>query len=743
MAIPTQPRPVKMVKHYRKISQMTPEDIKLLVRLLCLPPSVRSSRDGLDQWHNRQSEKISQLAEALQRPQDWGGKLSILTNKKLKLTIEDLVPVCAVLCPSHSGLNPWIVHRIFQLIMSEVTHLLNPVREFLDNPTRHDVKLKTSLGEVQDYVDRMNSIQSLWTGPDSFLKIVGENYPPGLAMPHVETKCEACCCSCIGASGQALCDLRAMMYGRSHRHRVPVLVPVVEAWIERFGKVNADRLFAESSLMARDVRHIRRRIMGRKSHRRHRRHRTPYEKRMKKLARMESDLDKQRLSASQVRAARGEIDKKLDDMFGKESRWPNGRQGRHTSASVRAKDSRDDRFVPASDNPTVQLQDDTANAEKVDGGRDECDEFDEADEGAAYKQQDRLHHWYDTFTEIAGPSGPSNVGSLHPAVRQTAAGIENRWAKSQVAMSAVPDPLCFSRNVTPPEGDEDDDVFVPVAAADHGEPAQSRVSDWTDASVHTLATQSTRKSARGRRPACSQAPSIPQVPTTYLDMPLGQGQGVSGAAPSSFYSNDAATAAHPRPPASITASHTNSKLGRPRAHPPSSAHNRRQPQQPDTVVGSAVTAWPGHGAPGGNSLVSEQRTAQSSKEFQACLDQLDAETHLSSLPTATLVPDDSVSAVAARMYHARLQDAALSQHRLCQNQIDADEALARQLQAVGLKEKDRSEDEDDDDDDDDDDEDLRTAIANSRETARCDEERRSRTGRGQFSDLYMPDSPWM
>lgn len=734
-----------MVKRYRHISHMTNEDIGLLVRLLCLPPTARRYADGLpsDQWLARQAEKISQLPKTLQRPQDWLARLSIYTNKKLNLTIEDLVPQCAVLCAAHKGLNPWVVHRLFLLISEEVTHRLDPVRKFLENPTKHGVKLKTSLGEVQDYVDRMNSMLSLWTGPDIFSRIVGDNYPPGLAMQRVENDCEACICSCIGAAGQALCDLRAMMYGRSHRRRPPVLIPLVEAWIERFGKENADRLWAESTRMAKDVRQIRRRLLGRKGS--HRRHRTPYEKRKKELARLERDLSKQRLSASQVRAARGEIDKKLDEMFGKESRKPDGQQGKHSSSTVsastitassasnassaatRARGTRNDRSMPVDDNSNMHQQDDVDDAEQIQYYR---DEFDETDAAAAYKQQDRLQGWYDAFTEIAGPSGATTVGSQHPAFRQNAAGIENSWARSQMAVSALPNPLHFAKSVTPREGDDDDDEFVPAAG-----PARTQVSEWTNASVHTLATQSTHKSRRsGARADTEVAPPMPQL--------SGQAQGPSRTVPSSIYSNNAPTAVHPPPAASTTvmegssrqpASHANTRPERPRAtahYPPPSRTGSRRRLQPDTVVGSAVTAWPGPGTSSG------QQKARSSRDFQAGLDQLDGPPGFS-LPTASLTPEDSVSAVAG-VYHS---------HRSLQHQIDADEALARHIQECDLREEQRQDDSDDDSDgdDDEDDDDIRTAIANSRETARLDEERRSRAGRGggQFSGLYMSDSSWL
>lgn len=745
-----------MVKRYRHISHMTREDINILVRLLCLPPTARRYTDGLpsDQWLARQAEKISQLPKTLQRPQDWLARLSIYTNKKLNLNIEDLVPQCAVLCAAHKGLNPWIVHRVFLLISEEVTHRLDPVRKFLENPTKHAVKLKTSLGEVQDYVDRMNSMLSLWTGPDVFFRIVGDNYPPGLAMQRVENDCEACICSCIGAAGQALCDLRAMMYGRSHRRRPPVLIPLIEAWIERFGEGNADRLWAESTRMARDVRHIRRRLLGRKGG--HRRHRTPYEKRMKELNRLERDLDEQRLSASQVRAARGEIDKKLDEMFGKDSRKPASHRGKHSSsvatastftassnsmassATTQAKGgTRNDRPMPVGDNSNVHQQDDADDAEQFEDYR---DEFDEADAAAAYKQQDRLQGWYDAFTEIAGPSGATNVGSQHPAFRQNAAGIENSWAKSQMAMSAVPNPLQFSRNVTDREGDEDDDDFVPISG-----PERSPVSEWTNASVHTLATQSNHKSRRCGRPDSEVAPLMPHIPV--------QGEGPSRAVPSSVYSNNAPTAVHPPPiessigvarPGDQPGSRANTRPERLKSkthYPPVSMTNGRKRVQPGTVVGSAVTAWPGPGASGGN------RTARSSREFQAGLDQL-GDAPGFSLPTASLTPDDSVSAVAG-MYHSHLRHGGRAGDNILQRleQIDADEVLARQLQECDLEEQRRYESDDDDDHDEEDgDEDIRTAIANSRETARLDEERRSPAGRGgggKFSDMYMPDSSWI
>ncbi|KAK2604807.1 hypothetical protein N8I77_007707 [Diaporthe amygdali] len=701
-----------MVNRYRHISHLTHEDINLLVRLLCLPPTARIYTDGLpsDQWLARQSEKISQLPKPLQRPQNWLARLSIYTNKKLNLTIEDLVPQCAVLCTAHKGLNPWVVHRMFLLISEEVTHRLDPVRRFLENPTKHAVKLKTSLGEVQDYVDRMNSMLSLWTGADVFSRIVGDNYPPGLAMPRIESDCEACICSCIGASGQALCDLRAMMYGRSHRRRPPVLIPLVEAWMDRFGGENSDRLWAESTKMARDVRHIRKKLLGRKS--RHRRHRTPYEKRMKERARLERSLDEQRLSAHQVRSAKGDIDRKLDEMFGKESRKPDGHQGKHSSksaaassyhassasnassATIRPKSTHNDHSLPVGDSSSIHQQDSRSRTSRDDADDEEQladyhDEFDEADADAAYKQQDRLQGWYDNFTEIVGPSGATDVGSQHPAFRHNAAEIENTWLQSQMAMSALPKPLHFTKSVTTRDGDdevdEDGDDSVPAP-----DPARTQVSasEWTDVTVHTLATQSTHKSSRGGRPQSEVAPPVPRLPSVYRDKITAQDD-------------------HPRRPAQST-----------------------------------VTAWPGPNASGSSSHSSGHRRAPSSNttlsswEFQAGLSSIDQRDGSlgATLPTASLLPDDSVSAVAGLYPPNRPGN--VHRHDTRQDQIEADAVLARQMLDMDLESDSDGEEEGDDD--------IRTAIENSRETVRLDEERRARAGRGgPFSALYMPHSSWL
>ncbi|KAK7736994.1 hypothetical protein SLS53_006750 [Cytospora paraplurivora] len=617
-----------MVKRYRHISDLTPNDIDLLARVLRLPPTARLKVDGspAPQWLARQSQKISQLPKPLQRPHNWLERLSVYTNEKLNLTIEDLIPQCAVLCDAHKGLNPWVVHRIFLLLSEEVTRRLDPLRKYLKDPDRYGnnddkVKFETFPAEVQDYVDRMNALLSLWTGPKVFARIVGSNYPPGMALPRVESHCEACIVSCVGARAQALCDLRAMMCGRSHRRREPVLLRLVEAWIGNISGEDAERMLSQSAVMASIVRRVRRAVIGkgaghrhRYDHHRHhrRRHLTPYEKRERERVGMEGDSDHQRLSAKQRRALLGEIDGTSDKKSGWDSRKrDHHRHGKHSSSSahpISASTSAPLSTAPAintvkpsrhgNESMSVDNHQQThcgswdnysyiVDESRGPDGEEDTEpfpdyndiEFDEAEPGATYRLQDQVQSWYDQYTDIVGPAdGPEvNKSFAHPAFRQTVAEMEDRICSPQVAMSAMPAPLQVSEGIFPWDEDEDDN-WVPAAAA----AARTEVSQWTDVSVHTTATQPTCKNDRRPGRPISEVPSVPQVPSMYRDgvaadvaidhhhedhaSAMGEsvpqdahGRGSSEAygggafypAPSSVYSNDAPAVPHP-PPAATT-----------------------------------------------------------------------------------------------------------------------------------------------------------------------------------------------
>lgn len=798
-----------MVKRYRHISELTPSDIDLLARVLCLPPTARLSVDGSPshQWLHQQSEQVSQLPRPLQRPNNWLERLSVYTNQKLSLTIEDLIPQCAVLCDAHKGLNPWVVHRVFLLLSEEVTRRLDPLRRYVKDPARYDkdkaVRLETSPGEVRKYVDRMNGLLSLWTGPEVFGRIVGGDYPPGLVLPRVGSDCEACIVACVGARAQALCDLRAMMCGRSQRRGPPVLLRLVDAWIERFDEEVAEMLMSESAAMAGDVRRIRRKVVkrgaGRHHHRHH--HRTPHEKREKERVRMERDLDSQKLTTSQRRIALGEIDKKLDEMFGRESRKKDYPEGKHSSSSAftvsastfasstsarsisTIKPSRHNNDSTPVDNHQQTSRGSWEDYSYIvdesrgyDGGNeiepfpDYNDEFNEADPDATYRLQDQVQSWYDRYTDVGASADKAEVCShAHPAFSQKVGDIEDHFMRSQMAMSAVPSPLHFRKDVAPRDGeDDDDDDWVPAAT-------RTEISLWTDVSVHTLATQFTHKSGRGGGgPNSEGAAPVPQLPSIHragATSRMAEGQkypndhastafgllqdvaernrsgayGVFYPPPSSVYSNDAPTAAHPPPAATTvvpaaayssprhqgpdarpldqgaTGGFMDGKYENPRTPPrvPEPQHRRSQHgalRVADTSL-SEVTQWPstyGTSAPSSGSrhrknhsssssaprrsVTSTPNTTLSSQEFQAGLDRIKRHQYgdgvrlggdfVDATTTATtILPGDSVSAV-GRFYPPEDPGVA-HRYQLRRDQIDADEALARQLARTALCERPR------------------------------------------------------
>ncbi|KUI54310.1 hypothetical protein VP1G_01751 [Cytospora mali] len=823
----------------------------------------RWSSDTGTSPNSPQSEKVSQLPKPLQRPNNWLGRLSVYTNKKLNLTVEDLIPQCAVLCDAHKGLNPWVVHRVFLLLSEEVTRWLDPLRRYLEDPARYDekeaVRLRTSPGEVRDYVDRMNALLSLWTGPEVFARIVGGDYPPGLAVPRVGSDCEVCIVACVGARGQALCDLRAMMCGRSHRRGAPVLLRLVEAWIGRFDGEDAERLLGESAVMARDVRRVRRRVVKRRGGHRHRdgrHHRTSYEKRERERVRMERDLDCQNLTATQRRIALGRIDGRLDEMFGGQSKENYCPHGKHSSSSALSfspstlasssnapptstfKPSRHNNDSTTVDNRQQSSRRSWENYSYINDGS--CshdgendiepfpdyndDVFDEADPDATYRLQDQVQSWYDRYTDVGADKTEANNYYAHPAFSQKVADIKDDFVRSQVAMSAVPLPLQFTKGVAPQDGKENDDEndeedWVPAAV-------RTEVTQWTDISVHTLATQSTNQGGRGAgRPQGEEAPPVPRVPSVFnwdgvadatsvarhykedhsMNVNVLGGSGAAygdafAAPPSSVYSNDAPTAAHPPPvattlvpgvayPMSNRSNHIQSvgkpvarfmeaKFENPRTPPraPRTQHRRRQPgdtKVPDAAP-SEMTYWPdphatsapdsGSGSSSGSRhrqtpssgskrsmATSTPNTTLSGLEFQAGLDRMNDEgdgtvfeayiVERDTTTTTTILPGDSVSAV-GRFYPPQ-KSGAVHCYQVRRDQIDADEVLARQLARVDVCGRPRYDvDEYEDSDDEGEEEhDIRKAKALSRETAREGEVMKAKMGK--FSDMVMPDSDWI
>ncbi|TGJ82072.1 hypothetical protein E0Z10_g6687 [Xylaria hypoxylon] len=174
-------------------------------------------------WLERQEEKIKHLPKELLRP----SSLKRLAIKIVDRIDPNIVDPQAVLCKTHSTLNPFLIRRLFIALAYEVTVHTDPLRSWQG---------RTSDPELSAFVGRLDSIAALWTAPQLFHDIYGLAPFDGHHV-FVKSSCEACCLAAIGASARALADLRAALIDRMERRngrgKEPRLCRVVEAWIDQ------------------------------------------------------------------------------------------------------------------------------------------------------------------------------------------------------------------------------------------------------------------------------------------------------------------------------------------------------------------------------------------------------------------------------------------------------------------------------------------------------------------------------
>ncbi|KAI1127680.1 hypothetical protein F5Y10DRAFT_278002 [Nemania abortiva] len=209
------------------IRDLSDELIVQITRVLARRPEYGIAQPSR-RWLQRQEEKIKQLPKEL---------LKLSGFKRLAIKIADsidpnIVDPRAILCQTHSGLNPFLIRRLFIALAYEVTVHADPLRSW---PGR------TSDPELSAFVGRLDSITALWTEPRLFKEIYGLA-PFDSHGIFVQSSCEACCLAAVGASGRALADLRAAIIDRMERRREraagkePRLRRVVEAWIDHLRK---------------------------------------------------------------------------------------------------------------------------------------------------------------------------------------------------------------------------------------------------------------------------------------------------------------------------------------------------------------------------------------------------------------------------------------------------------------------------------------------------------------------------
>lgn len=212
------------------INDLSQEQVDYITKLLARRPdygiAIPSRR-----WLQRQQEKMERLPKALLRP----SALKRLAIKVIDHIDPSIVDPQAILCQTHSLLNPFLIRRLFVALAFEVTVHTDPLRSW---PGR------TSHPELSAMVGRLDSITALWTEPELFTQIYGLAPFDGRHI-FVKSMCEACCLAAVGANGRALADLRAALVDRTERRREgpvsgqgkgPRLLRIVESWIDYLRK---------------------------------------------------------------------------------------------------------------------------------------------------------------------------------------------------------------------------------------------------------------------------------------------------------------------------------------------------------------------------------------------------------------------------------------------------------------------------------------------------------------------------
>ncbi|KAI0424548.1 hypothetical protein F5Y09DRAFT_137848 [Xylaria sp. FL1042] len=224
-----------------EISDLSNSLVVRITDVLARRPEYGIARPS-QRWFQRQEEKIKNLPKELLGP-------SALRRIAIKIADRidpNIVDPRAVLCKTHSGLNPFLIRRLFIAVAYEVTVYTETLRSWQSKAL--DPGLSAMVG-------RLDSIVALWTPPELFHDIYGLT-PFDPHHVFVKSGCEACCLAAVGASGRALADLRVVLIDRMERRaenrkgsssrkvssekgsywKEPRLYRFVEAWIDQLRK---------------------------------------------------------------------------------------------------------------------------------------------------------------------------------------------------------------------------------------------------------------------------------------------------------------------------------------------------------------------------------------------------------------------------------------------------------------------------------------------------------------------------
>ncbi|KAI0481837.1 hypothetical protein F4859DRAFT_436801 [Xylaria cf. heliscus] len=474
-------------------------------------------------WLQRQEEKMKHLPKELLRSSNL---LKRLATKIADSIDPNIVDPRAILCKTHSNLNPFLIRRLFIALAYEVTVHTDALRSW---PGR------TLAPELSAFVGRLDSIAALWTEPRLFHEIYGLAPFDGHHV-FVRSACEACCLAAVGASGRALADLRAALVDRMERHRElpsgrePRLYRVVEAWIGHLrkhgeGVGRPEECKALSDAVVSKLRTARPQIEAWRAEQKQRlstlraerrsvytelrRTKTgariaalPTTSRHKRrtrdgipvaLANVESAAD-QRRSAMYMNGTRSIY--RPDSLSGYSEVYERQRTvrdlppGPRSPAPERVRDSRTSNGLPTQSFLNRFEQEIPIDDEPGPYDLEVEQEEDERDYEQEERSRAKVQEWWSNILresqlDLGQDDTRSVVTMVHPAFRP---------GGSYIAESALPDPLHVKKGRAPPTRTTED--------------GGTTVSAWTDCTVHTVGLSTVQ-------PSIENIPSVPKIPSTY------------------------------------------------------------------------------------------------------------------------------------------------------------------------------------------------------------------------------------
>lgn len=235
--------------HGHRTDYLLPLDrssITALAHLLYRPPRPGPPGDAWapesmsPRWLEKQKREVDGLPRELQLPR--GSAVAACF----------LLPIKAHpgpgLCDAHELLDPRLVHWLFHMLTKECTTHADRARDYRRTlPAARDCP-----ASVAGLLDRFDGVASLYRPARECDAI-----PADARFREVRSGCHACVLAAVGARPYLLADLRANMCARA-RAGSPRALPLVEAWLDGFGRDGARDLRARADALADELRAVRR-----------------------------------------------------------------------------------------------------------------------------------------------------------------------------------------------------------------------------------------------------------------------------------------------------------------------------------------------------------------------------------------------------------------------------------------------------------------------------------------------------